>query len=234
MLLAGSVLKLREEMKHYISFPDKAVFSGMALPEGSLTTQPEETTPKNAQPVYVDSPTEEIAMKAIEEEQTRKKQPPSWFPGWREVLHPSWLVIATGQIPPMSQGSRQRPHSRSSGQRIVQHQQADEELKAQNIKSEPTSPMRVLETAQWMTLPPGFLGVTACLWRSPLLEKACEVPPDPLQIAAVMEPTMATMSPSCIIKDEAMGWPIWTLWPLPWDEWPSVAPSRGPQLRGPS
>ena len=36
-------------------------------------------------------------------------------------------------------------------------------------------------------------------------EKACEVPPDPLRIAAVMEPTVATMSASCIIKDKVTG-----------------------------
>ena len=70
-------MELREEMKHYVSFPDKAIFSGMALPEGSLTVQPEETTPKNAQPVYVDSPAEEAAMKATEEEPTRREQPPN-------------------------------------------------------------------------------------------------------------------------------------------------------------
>ena len=38
-----------------------------------------------------------------------------------------------------------------------------------------------------------------------LPEEACEVPPDPLRIAAVVEPTVATMSASCIVKDEAMG-----------------------------
>ena len=38
-LLAGSVVELREEMKHYISFPDEAVFSGVALLEEPLTTQ---------------------------------------------------------------------------------------------------------------------------------------------------------------------------------------------------
>ena len=37
-LLAGSVLELREEMKCYISFPDEAVFSSMALTEESLAT----------------------------------------------------------------------------------------------------------------------------------------------------------------------------------------------------
>ena len=45
-LLAGSILELREEMKCYVSFPDEAVFSGVALPEGPLTTQSEETAPR--------------------------------------------------------------------------------------------------------------------------------------------------------------------------------------------
>ena len=76
-LLEGSVLELREEMKHYVSFPDEAVFSGVALPEGSLTTQSEETTTKNAQPVYVDSPAEKAAVKATVEEPTRREQPPN-------------------------------------------------------------------------------------------------------------------------------------------------------------
>ena len=45
----------------------------------------------------------------------------------------------------------------------------------------------------------------ACLQKNPSPEKACEVPLDPLQIAAVMEPTVATMSASCIVKDETTG-----------------------------
>ena len=204
-LLAGSVVELREEMKCYVSFPDKAIFSGMALQEGSLTMQSKETTPKNAQPVYFHSPAEEVAMKATEKEPTRREQPPNQFPGWREVLHPSRLVITAGQIPPISRGSKQRPHSRSSGESIVRSQWADEELKAQNIKSEPMSPTNVLDIAQQVTPPSGFLQVKACLWRSPSLGKAHDVPPEPLQIAAVMEPTVVTMSASCIIKDKAMG-----------------------------
>ena len=88
-------------MKCYISFPDEAVFSGMALPEESLTTQPEEATPKSVQPMQTNSPVGEVAMK-ITHEPTKKEQPPNLFPGWREVLHPSRLVVATGQIPPIS------------------------------------------------------------------------------------------------------------------------------------
>ena len=54
-------------------------------------------------------------------------------------------------------------------------------------------------------LPPDFMGVTACLQRDPLLEKVYEVPQDPLRITAVLGPTMAMMSASCIVKDEVMG-----------------------------
>ena len=43
-LLAGSVLELREEMKCYISFPDEAVFSGMALLEEPSITQSKEAS----------------------------------------------------------------------------------------------------------------------------------------------------------------------------------------------
>ena len=64
-------------MKCYISFPDEAVFSGVALLEGSLTMWSEETTPKNTQPAYVDSPAEEVTMKDTEEELTRREQPPN-------------------------------------------------------------------------------------------------------------------------------------------------------------
>ena len=150
-------------------------------------------------------PFEEAAVQVTEEEPTRREQPPNQFPGWKEVLHPSSLVIAARQIYPISQGSKGRPHSRSSRERMAWCQRAEEELKVLSTKSEPTSPMKEQEIAQWVTPTPCFLGVTACLQKDPLPEKACEVPPDPLWIAAVMEPTMATRGASCIVKDEATG-----------------------------
>ena len=116
---------------------------------------------------------------------------------------------------------------------MVWHQQADE-LKVQSTKSEPTSPMKVLEIAWWVTLHPGFPGVTACLQRDPLLEKACEVPQDPLRIATVMEPTMVTMCVICIRKDEAMG--VTYMDTVTTSVWQVAlsGPEQGPQLRGPS
>ena len=76
-LLAGSILELREEMKCYVSFPDEAIFSGVALPEESLTTELEEATPKSAQPVHTNSPVEEATVKITEEESTKREQPPN-------------------------------------------------------------------------------------------------------------------------------------------------------------
>ena len=87
---------------------------------------------------------------------------------------------------------------------MVQQQWADES-KVQSIKSESPSPTKELEMTWQVMLPPGFMGVTACLQGDPLLEKVPKVPQDPLRIAAVLGPTMATMSASCIIKDEVMG-----------------------------
>ena len=67
--------------------------------------------------------------------------------------------------------------------------------------------------------------------KDPSPEKACEVPPDPLHIAAVMEPTIVTMSASCIVKDEATEV---TNMDTVTTSVGQVAPNRGPQPRGPS
>ena len=70
-LLAGSILELREEMKCYISFPDKAVFSGVALLEEPSITQSKEATPKSTQPMQTDSPVEE-AIANVTKKLTKK------------------------------------------------------------------------------------------------------------------------------------------------------------------
>ena len=64
-------------MKCYVSFPDKTIFSGVALPEESLTTQSEEATPKGTQPVHTNCPVEEATAKITEEEPTEREQPPN-------------------------------------------------------------------------------------------------------------------------------------------------------------
>ena len=98
-LLVGSAVELREEMKCYISFTDEDIFSGIALPEESPITQTKEGTPKGAQPAKADFPVKEATMD-VTMEPTREKKPLNWFPGWEKLLHPSWPVVAAGQIPP--------------------------------------------------------------------------------------------------------------------------------------
>ena len=76
------------------------------------------------------------------------------------------------------------------------------ESKVQITKSEPPLPTKELEMVWQVMPPPGFMGVTACLQRDQSPEKVHKVLQDPLRMAAVLAPTMATISASCIIKDE--------------------------------
>ena len=138
-----SIVELREEMKCYVSFSDEDVFSGMALPEEPLVTQSKEAAPKSAQPTQADSPVNE-AIANVTEESTKWEKLPNQFPGWKEVIHSSRPVATTRQLPFISQGPKQRPHSWSSGERMVQWQQPNE-WKVQITKSEPPSPTKELE-----------------------------------------------------------------------------------------
>ena len=99
-LLAGSVLELREEIKCYISFPDEAVFSGVALPEESLATQSEDTVPKNAQPTYVDSPAKEAAVKATKKNHLEGSSPLiNSQGGGRCYTPPGWSLLLGRFLP---------------------------------------------------------------------------------------------------------------------------------------
>ena len=93
-LLVGSVLELRDAMKCYVSFPDDAIFGSMALPGEPLMNQLETTIPKSAQPVFTNSPVEEVAVKAATEEAV---------PVWRPLEGSS-----TSQTP--SKGPTRREH----------------------------------------------------------------------------------------------------------------------------
>ena len=127
--MVGSILELREAMECYVSFPDDGIFGGVALPEESLTTQSEETAPKSAQPVSTNSPIEEAAMKVAKREAAPAVRP------------------AEGSSTFQTPTRREQCPNQFPGWRMAQCQRADEELKVQSTKSEPTSPMKVLEIA---------------------------------------------------------------------------------------
>ena len=231
-LLVRSILKLREVMEFYVSFPNDAILSSVALPEGFLEDQPETTISGSTQPASADSPIEEAAMEeatpveeaAAEEaspigrpqeepntsqtpsrEPTRRESSPIWFPGWREVLHLSWPVTAARQAPLIPQESRWRPHSKSSWERRAHHQRTKEHLWIEGTKSESTLSTGLLETAWQVTPPTGFQEVMACLWSDPSLVAAQEALLEPLWLEAIMKPTVVMMCASHIMKDEAMG-----------------------------
>ena len=82
LLVAESILELKEEMKCYVSFPDKAITSSVVLPEEPSTTQPKDSCPRSGQTRQTDSPVEEATAK-ITEELTKKEQPPESVP-WVE------------------------------------------------------------------------------------------------------------------------------------------------------
>ena len=65
-------------------------------------------------------------------------------------------------------------------------------------------PTGMLETLQQVMPSPAFWGVMTCLLGDPLSVDAPEEL-GPLQLAAVMEPTVVTMSATCIVKDKATG-----------------------------
>ena len=97
-LLAKSVLELREEVKWYLTFTNEEVFQGIAIPEveeggGSMTP----------------SPTNVPQMPLVPEPQLKEKAPK--FIGWERVLHPSWPVVAAGEIPQPTQTLRPRGRS---------------------------------------------------------------------------------------------------------------------------
>ena len=117
-LLAGSIVELQEEMKCYVSFSDEDVFSGMALLEEPPVTPPKEAMPGGTWPTPANPPVKEATVDVSLESPVEKK-PPNWFPGWEKVLHPSRPVVATRQIPPLSRGPKERPHSWSLGERLI-------------------------------------------------------------------------------------------------------------------
>ena len=67
------------------------------------------------------------------------------------------------------------------------------------------SPPKSPKLVQEIMLPPGFMGVVACLQRSPPPTTSAKAPSEPMQLEIMVEPAIATMGTSCIIQDETMG-----------------------------
>ena len=120
-----------------------------------------------------------------------------------KVLCPPQLVTTAEQIPPALGELKWRHHRHSTGGRRAQCQRAEEHLQATEL--DPMSPPKSPELVQEITLPPGFMGVVACLWRNPLPTATIEAPMELMQPEIMAEPAVATICTSCIIQDEITG-----------------------------
>ena len=132
------MIELQEEMECYLSFSDKDVFKGVALPEETPIILPKEVTPQSAQPMPASTLIKEATI-GMTMEPAAEKRPLNMFPGWEKELHPSRPVVTTGEIPPLWRGAKQRPNSRSSGGRLVQQPQT-KELGVSTTQLEPPLP----------------------------------------------------------------------------------------------
>ena len=110
-----------------------------------------------------------------------------------KVLHPSWPVVAVGQLP---------CPSRSLEQTYLL--MADHNWHTKMASTEAPSPMQELEVVQQGMPTPDFLEVTACL-RCQLPEEVLEAPPGPLVVGMMTASGVATVSASHVIRDEVTG-----------------------------
>ena len=99
-LLAGSVRELKKELCSYLPFSDEEVFKGLALPE---ETSLKEVTPQSMSTCTLEGGAGTEANRELAGERRAPK-----FLGWEKFLHPSWPVVAAGEVPHLLRGPRPR------------------------------------------------------------------------------------------------------------------------------
>ena len=154
--------------------------------------------------VAADDPAEGLtALQAQHKKQRKMEAPHSGYPAWTKVLHPPQLVTTAEQIPLDLGGLKGRHCSWSAGGRRAWCQRVEECL--QTAELHPMSPTKSPKPVQEITLPPGFMGVVACLQRDPLPMTTIKAPMEPTQPEIMVEPVIATMCTSYIVQDETTG-----------------------------
>ena len=117
------------------------------------------------------------------------------------MLHPSRPIFATGETSPLPIAPKRRSHSQSLGGGLIRQPQT-EGPGVSTTQSKLPSPTNKEEVIWQMMPPPGFLGVTACLWRDQLMGGVCKLPVGPSMIEVILAPAVAIMSMSHIVRDE--------------------------------
>ena len=125
------------------------------------------------------------------------------FVGWEMVLHPSQPVVATRDIP----WPTRTPKSRVEGRQIPHmiSMKLPVSLPKTPTQPQPSPSVHALTLAWPLTPPQGFARVITCLHVPELVEVDLELPVGLLPVELVAATGFASMSSSCIIKDELMG-----------------------------
>ena len=84
-------------MRCYLSFSDKEVFEGVTPLEEMSSDPAEEAEPHSATTMPAIASKEQATRKTSQELAKERKSPK--FPRWEKVLHSSWPVVVTGQLP---------------------------------------------------------------------------------------------------------------------------------------
>ena len=154
------MIELREEVKWYLSFTNEEVFQGVALPE-----EEEDESPKT---LSTNVPKVPCVLETTPERRGPK------FLGWEKVLQPSQPVVSTGEIPQPSKTSKPKVGSSQLPQVIpIQHPVSPPKTPTPH---KPSSLVQALALIQPPTPLCSFVGVTACMWLSELVEVALEPP----------------------------------------------------------
>ena len=135
----------------------------------------------------------------------QRKVPSSNFPGWTEIIHPTWLV-APARWTPWNLGElRWHHHSQSLGGRRAQCWQAEECIMAEEGESGLSSSWESPLPDPGVAPPPGFREVVACLMRDPPSLAPIEALPETRLPNVIVGPAVATLSATWIVQDEATG-----------------------------
>ena len=194
--LAKSMIKLREEVKFYLSFMDEEVFQGVDLPE------------KDGDKPLASTATATDPCGATAAEKTL----PTWkvtpaYAGWDTVLHLSWPVMVTGEVPPPTT-ALQAKWSILWPIRTIPSSPPPKTPKASSLPKSPP-PAKALALVRPPTLPCGFARVTTCLRTLELEEVDQDTPASVVTMGVVSGPGMSSICLSWVVRDDKKG--LWYL-----------------------
>ena len=194
-------MELRREIRFYLSFTDEEVFRGVDLPKkeesGPMIPATTDITPVANIPGATDVPEVQPILKPMPEKKAPK------YAGWEKILHPSWPVLATGEIPELAT----MPKSKGRTRQLVQTIPISPPLCLLKAPLLPASPPPVRALAlRWLpTLPQGFTRVMACLKTPEVMEVGQEMPKGSMSIGLVSTPGISSVSSSRVVKDDMTG-----------------------------